>query len=118
MLSRVAQQIRDADSASNSANAANIPGVKSAGPKMLLRFTCDYEGCADKPTITRIISKASYEKGVVLVRCPCEKEKQHLIADHLGWLSEPGTTIETTMAERGQEVQRMLDEGEDILHVD
>ena len=49
---------------------------------------------------------------------PMRKEKQHLIADHLGWLSEPGTTIETMMAERGQEVQRMLDEGEDILHVD
>ena len=117
VLSRVAQSIRTADAAVATNDTSAIPGVKTEGPKMLLRFTCSFDGCEEKPTIARIISKASYEKGVVLVRCP-SCDKQHLIADHLGWLSEPGTTIETIMAERGEEVRRMLRDGEDLVHVD
>ena len=84
---------------------------------MLLRFTCDYEACEDKPTITRVVSKNSYEKGLVLVRCP-SCEMQHLIADHLGWCAEPGTTIEHIMTERGDEVRRALEDGEALLHLD
>ena len=121
VLAQVAQRVRTADEARASIptgrDTSEIPGVQSEGPKMLLRFTCTYEACPDKPTIARIISKASYEKGVVLVRCP-SCDMQHLIADHLGWLSEPGTTIESIMAERGEEVQRLLQEGEDIISIE
>lgn len=106
-----------ADAPAGADITASFPGVRTAGPKMLLRFTCTYEACEEKPTITRIISKRSFEEGMVLVRCP-SCEKQHLIADHLGWLSEKGTTIETMLTERGEEVRRALRDDEDLLHID
>jgi len=96
---------------------ASVPGVRTPGPKMLLRFTCTYEACEEKPTITRIISKRSFEQGLVLVRCP-SCQKQHLIADHLGWVSEKGTTIETMLEARGEEVRRALREDEELIHID
>ena len=48
-----------------------IPGMRTPGPKMLLRFTCTHEDCTAEPgvdrTTTKIISKGSYEKGIVVV---------------------------------------------------
>lgn len=51
-------------------------------PKLLLISRCGQ--C--QAEIRKSFSKASYEKGVVLVRCDgCGV--RHLIADHLGWFS-------------------------------
>ena len=126
-LLRVQERVRQADPNATAIQAAaaagdagagpegdgEVPGVRTAGPKMLLRFTCDYEACEEKPTITRVISKRSYEKGVVLVRCPA-CQRQHLIADHLGWFGDKAT-IEDIMAQKGQTVMRM---DEDLIHLD
>lgn len=50
------------------------------------------------------MSKASYTKGVVLVRCPgCQN--LHLMADNLGWFGKPGS-VETFLAERGDQVRK------------
>ena len=93
---------------------SDVPGVRTPGPKMLLRFTCDYEACPEKPTLARIISKRSYDSGIVLVKCP-SCQRQHLIADNLGWFGER-TNIEQTMRDRGDEVQRVRED--DLLHMD
>ena len=106
-LADVAKRIRAADPA-----AAELPpGVKTAGPKMLLRFTCTNAGPDAPPpgtvrTHTKTISKKAYEEGVVLVRCGC-CNRPHLIADNLGWFGLP-ENIETILARRGEEVQRGL----------
>ena len=99
-----------------------IPGMRTPGPKMLLRFTCTHEDCTAEPgvdrTTTKIISKGSYEKGIVLVRCQgCEN--LHLIADRLGWFGDR-TDIEEILAARGEEVRRMISDGEseELLHIE
>jgi len=53
----------------------------------------------------------------VVVRCDC-CDKQHLIADNLGWFG-PHRNIEEILAERGEEVRRSLhaeEDGDDILY--
>ena len=90
--------------------------MRTPGPKMLLRFTCDHAACDETPTITRVISKRSYESGIVLVRCPCALQKQHLIADNLGWFGDK-SNIEGIMEAKGEHVTRALSE-DDLLHVD
>ena len=74
-LARVAERVRQADPAAELQDPAaevqgvdSIPGVRTAGPKMILRFTCTHPPCAattseEERTTTRLISKHSYEKG-------------------------------------------------------
>lgn len=92
---------------------------------MLLRFTCTHADCADHPdgprTTTKIISKNSYEKGIVLVRCG-HCTQLHLIADRLGWFGD-ATDIEQILRERGDEVRRMQSseeagDVESLLHIE
>jgi len=72
---------------------------------MMMVFTCTV--CETRAAKT--MSRQSYEKGVVLVRCPgCQN--LHLIADRYGWFGEPGS-IEDYLAERGEEVFRGSDDG-------
>ena len=47
------------------------------------------------------------------MRCPA-CQRQHLIADHLGWFGDKAT-IEDIMAQKGQTVMRM---DEDLIHLD
>tara|TARA_B110000208_G_scaffold146901_2_gene177257 strand:- start:196 stop:576 length:381 start_codon:yes stop_codon:yes gene_type:complete len=119
-MADVARQIKERESgaaatvvAAAAAEVAATPGVQSPGDKMVLGFTCSYEDSphsADAPERThrRVISKKSYETGVVLVRCDC-CEKLHLIADNLGWFDDDAVNVETIMADRGEEVRYMED---------
>ena len=49
-------------------------------PRMAIAFTCGV--CSER--VTRTFFKQSYEKGVVVIKCPacCN---HHIIADNLGW---------------------------------
>ncbi|KAK9078417.1 hypothetical protein SSX86_002474 [Deinandra increscens subsp. villosa] len=67
---------------------------------LAMMFTCKV--CETRSLKT--ISRESYEKGVVVVRCGgCDNH--HLIADHLGIFGEKGT-IEEILAARGEEIKR------------
>lgn len=89
-------------------DAAAAPGVRTAGPKLLLRFTCTHapdDGIPDSEReVVKQISRSSYEKGVVLARCPCHG-KLHLIADNLGWFGDD-KNVEEMLAARGETVTR------------
>jgi len=79
------------------------------GPTLAIQFACTYQGCDledddAKRTVSKLISKRSYEQGIVLVKCPCEK--LHLIADNLGWFGDE-KNIEEILQARGDEVQRL-----------
>ena len=55
-----------------------------------------------------MISKHSYEKGVVLVRCPgCQN--LHLIADRLGWFEDDSWDVEKILKERGEQAKIVND---------
>ena len=54
------------------------------------------------------MSRQSYEKGVVIVRCFTCKNL-HLIADRLGWFGEPGS-VENFLKEKGVEVRKGSEE--------
>lgn len=78
--------------AASAAPAAAGPSALAAGqidfsssPKMVMIFTCSI--CETRAA--KAFSKASYERGIVIVDCPgCHKK--HLVADHLGWLGQKG----------------------------
>lgn len=58
---------------------SDVPGVKSAGDKMIIMFTCTV--CDTRSA--RTISKQAYNEGIVMVRCACCNNR-HLIADRMG----------------------------------
>ena len=114
VLDDVARRVSGADPTATALppDTALPPGATlTSGPKMILRFTCTHEGPTSPPpgterTHSRTISKRSYEEGVVLVRCGC-CNRPHLIADNLGWFGDKNENIESILAERGEEVQRI-----------
>lgn len=87
-----------------------VEGVRTEGPKFLLRFTCSHAACSltdeSQRVVTKVVSQKAYKDGIVLVHCTCDK--LHLIADRLGWFGDGPTDIETIMAERGEAVVRQL----------
>lgn len=102
---------------------SNIKGAKrTSGPKMVLRFTCDYKGECEQDVnveksrvVTKVISRNTYENGVVLVRCPCEK--LHLIADNLKYFGDE-KNIEEIMANTNNTVERRQMIDDDLLHLE
>lgn len=91
---------------------------RSGEGRMAIAFTCNYDGECSQPDedsrrVVKLISKHSYEKGVVLVKCPCEN--LHLIADNLGWFGEE-RNIEEILQSRGEQVQHL--QAEDLLDID
>jgi len=71
---------------------------------MSIIFTCNV--C--KTRQAKSMSKKSYEKGVVLIRCDgCDN--LHLIADNLGWFRDEKINIVDILKEKEEEVQIMSD---------
>lgn len=65
-----------------------------------MMFTCKV--CETRSL--KMISRESYEKGVVVARCGgCDNI--HLIADRLGWFGDP-SSVEDFLAARGEEVKK------------
>ena len=60
-------RVRAADpSATVLPSTDGVPGVRTAGPKMLLQFTCTHDQCdaaAEQQRTTKMINKNSYERG-------------------------------------------------------
>ena len=79
-------------------------GIGSSKADMALLFECKVCNTQALKQFTR----ASYEKGVVLIECPGCKNK-HVIADNLGWFMDMGedNNIEKQMKSSGQELKRM-----------
>lgn len=63
---------------------------------MVAIFTCN----ACKSRHSYQFGKLSYNKGVVIVRCPSCKNL-HLVADNLGWFSDDKRNLETIAKEKG-----------------
>lgn len=75
------------------------------GQKLCIVFTCKV--CSTRSS--KLFSKHSYEKGIVIVRCPgCEN--LHLIADNLGWFKHfEHRNVEEMLMAKGEQVKKFTD---------
>mmetsp|Transcript_29361 Transcript_29361/g.52561 ORF Transcript_29361/g.52561 Transcript_29361/m.52561 type:complete len:115 (-) Transcript_29361:445-789(-) len=80
-----------------------LPGAKFGNSGLYaMFFTCNKCGTRAGKTFT----KQAYHSGVVLIRCEgCDN--LHLVADHLGWFRDNGTTIEDIMKEKGENIAKL-----------
>ncbi|KAH8923274.1 zf-DNL-domain-containing protein [Atractiella rhizophila] len=102
------------------------PQAPAPSPSAATSASNQLDRCNHRSTHT--FSRISYEKGVVLIRCPSCRNR-HLIADHLGYFEtvksgglgvEPGEgqygsrTVEDLMREKGEVVKRgwLVEQGE------
>ncbi|KAH7366433.1 hypothetical protein KP509_18G077800 [Ceratopteris richardii] len=103
----VSQDVQDSRSDSNQ---NELKSEINQGPKISERhnlamiFTCTV--CQTRSAKT--MSRQTYEKGVVIVRCGGCKNL-HLIADRLGWFGEPGS-VEDFLQQKGIEVRKGSEE--------
>lgn len=106
------------EAGSDTSSQTEIEGPRTPGEKMALQFTCSYDGCdlpeGEDRRSTKLISKNSYENGVVLVMCHCKNF--HLIADNLRWFEETATNIEDIMAAKGENVRKLQEQ--DIVDIE
>jgi protein import protein ZIM17 len=56
---------------------------QSSLPRLAIAFTCKV--CDER--VSRTFHKQSYEKGVVIIKCP-KCMNHHIIADNLGWFTD------------------------------
>lgn len=96
------QQASIAPERSNDSSTAQQTNVGQIEPRMRIIFTC--EQCNHRSASE--FSKHSYEKGVVLIRCPGCKVF-HLIADNKGWFRDQKVTIEDLAREKGVSMQQL-----------
>ena len=97
----------EADSGSSSDSHAETrnSGTKiSERHNLVMVYTCNV--CQTRSAKT--MSRQTYEKGVVIVRCFTCKNL-HLIADRLGWFGEPGS-VEDFLKEKGVEIRKGSEE--------
>lgn len=82
---------------------ASLPAAEQ--PRMAITLTCNV--CQER--LTRTFLKESYEKTVVIIKCP-KCLNNHIIADNLGWFSDLNgkKNIEEILAEKGQLVKKGL----------
>lgn len=81
---------------------ADVPGVQSAGEKMIIMFTCTV--CDTRSA--RKISKSAYNHGIVMVRCNgCNN--RHLIADRMG-VFEDAIPTDGSSSRGGWDIQKYL----------
>jgi protein import protein ZIM17 len=89
----------------NNNEMIDVPGVKTAGDKLIIVYTCKV--CDTRSA--KKISKQGYNKGVVLVRCG-KCQNLHLIADHLGVFEDKGWDIQKYLAQSGENVNVVTDD--------
>lgn len=62
------------------------------------------------------ISMINFILGVVIVRCSgCNNN--HLVADNLGWFRDEKTNIEDLLKEKGEQVQKVNLDNEQVLEL-
>ena len=69
-------------------------------------FTC--KKCDTRTT--RMFTKHSYHKGIVLIRCE-NCEGIHLIADNLGWFDDGISNVEQFLKTNGEEIKKLSVDG-------
>lgn len=102
---RLALQAMENKSDSNSFR--DIPGAEKGGKKLAIIYTCKVCNTRSAKKFTQ----QSYEKGLVMVRCPNCKNL-HLIADRLGVFddSKDGWDIETYLRSMGDKVKTVTND--------
>jgi hypothetical protein len=70
-------------SLTESRDASSPTKLAAIQPRLAIAFTCKV--CDER--VTRTFNKLSYEKGVVIIKCP-KCSNHHIIADNLGWFSD------------------------------
>ena len=85
-------------------NLSDKTSIGQIKPTMSIIFTCNV--CQTRQAKT--MSRKSYEKGVVLIRCDgCEN--LHLVADNLGWFRDQKTNVVDILREKEEEVRTLSD---------
>jgi len=86
---------------------SNVEFKTEPSSKLFLSFTCKVCNGSN----SYMISKQSYNHGVVIVTCSTCKS-HHLIADNLNWFEDiKGKNIEEIMAEKGEKVRKFTSDG-------
>ncbi|MCO5604431.1 hypothetical protein L7F22_058597 [Adiantum nelumboides] len=88
----------------SSSGGVNLGAKISKRHNLAMIFTCTV--CQTRSAKT--MSRETYEKGVVIVRCGGCKNL-HLIADRLGWFGEPGS-VEDFLEQKGVEIRKGTEE--------